>query len=99
MKQTDVAYLAGLFDGEGCISVNTHKKTGYGSLQCLMTMTNQYLINLLQLQFGGSVNKLKRRKETWRDQYLWCIHAKTAVDFLELLMPYLKIKRPEQKWA
>ena len=66
MNKTDLAYIAGLFDGDGCITINNHQATGYGSLRCILTTTDEATVIYLKEEFGGHCQVLKRRKDTWR---------------------------------
>lgn len=95
MNEVQRAYIAGLFDGEGCITINNHKATGYGSLCCLLTTTDVPSVDYFKEQYGGHTQMLKRRKATWRDQYQWVVSAKNAIQFLYSILPYMKIKKPQ----
>lgn len=108
MKKTDLAYIAGLFDGEGSIGIylNQSKKTKEGiklshyRLQCAVMLTDEFLIHLLQMHFGGEFYIYTRRdKPIWRIVYRWSVNSKKALDFLETIIPYLKIKKPQAEIA
>ena len=101
MKKTDLAYVAGIIDGEGWIRIHNRKiKNGNQNyaLQVGVGMTNECLINWLKFCFGGSVlqrNQIGNRKT----RYDWALATKQAGDFLKLVLPYLKIKRPQAELA
>ena len=97
MKKTDLAYAAGFFDGEGCIMItNTMRKTRRAfHLRLALTSTDPWLCNYLMFQFGGRVFQHKRGKPQWAIPYSWQIVSHQAAEFLKLIKPYLKLKRPQ----
>ena len=52
MNQNDIAYIAGLFDGEGCVSYYQRKEKRKGKkkaynfwmIRCELSMTDQYVV-------------------------------------------------------
>jgi hypothetical protein len=86
----NLAYVAGLVDGEGCIGF-TQCRTNLIPRVCI-TNTNQELILKLQEKFGGCVFNAKRVKETWKSAYHWVVTSKLAIDFLEKIDKYLILK-------
>ncbi len=100
MKKTDLAYLAGLFDGEGCITIGKRSDGNkHHYLRASVEMANEYVPNLLKFHFGGSVHKRDFRNRGWQIQWAWSIHTKGAGFFLKSILPYLKIKRNEAELA
>ena len=102
MKKTDIAYIAGLFDGEGCIRINKNSaQHRYYSLNVSVKMSWQWMPEFLRCGFGGSVYKYKMDKyyPNAKDQWCWNIRGQQAVEFLETVMPYLKLKRAEAELA
>lgn len=97
MKKVEVAYCAGLFDGEGCIRIAKYKK-GRASynLKCLLEMANEYIPQLFKFHFGGGVYSKKRiinGKPYFATR--WEISTRVASNFLEVVLPYLKLKKAE----
>jgi hypothetical protein len=78
----DIGWLAGIIDGEGCISVTkkrTYKNTtiGYYVLSVSVANTDEAMINKLVDMFNGCVFLKKRngkRKDFWR----WELSGKSA---------------------
>ena len=102
MKRTNLAYCAGIIDGEGCLSI-LERKTPQGNksyeLRVQVVNTNEWLCQWLKFAFGGSVSKMKlqasQRKQAWQ----WTIAARQALGLLELVEPFLHIKQPEAQVA
>jgi len=106
MKRTDIAYVAGIIDGEGSIGI--YKKFGkdkrrYYQLTVQVSNSNEWLIRWLQMAFGSyayhhghySCEKIKRNREI----YTWSIVGNKAVDFLKTIHPYLRLKKPQAEIA
>lgn len=86
-------YIAGLFDGEGCLNLSASGK----SYNVSVTITNTSLPVLLKLkdQLGGSVSTLPRYREHWRPAYVWELSSTPAEGLVRQLLPLLQIKREE----
>jgi hypothetical protein len=90
-------YLAGFFDGEGCITVQTRRT---GAFSPMAFLTNSHLPTLVEIQesFGGSLracgpwpNKTTQQLTIYR--LAW--HGKAALELLQQLLPYLRAKREQ----
>lgn len=87
-----IAYAAGLLDGEGCIHISRHPtRSGerYG-LTVMIQMTVSEPLMFMQDLFGGVLRPAK--KPTNKQQWYWGLCSKEAVPLLEQVLPYLKIK-------
>lgn len=100
MKEKNWSYLAGLFDGEGCISIctnNTHTGTGY--VFCIqITNTNQKLMKWLIEHFGGVYYSQDgtSRPAHWKPSFRWRVKGrKNEEEFLLGVLPYLVVKREQ----
>jgi hypothetical protein len=94
MNSTDLAYIAGWFDGEGYIIINDH-----GSLVVGASNTFLPVLQLLHLNFGGSVVD-KVRPQNTKPIYQWYLKANNnALSFLLQIAPYLNEKRPQAELA
>jgi len=95
--QTDLAYLAGLIDGEGTISCSVNKtKKGFLALQKQLSIfnTNIVLISWITARFSGTVHS-RVRSEKWKEEHQVKWSATEACVILELVLPYLVIKREQ----
>jgi hypothetical protein len=96
-KDTDIAYLAGLIDGEGTISCSSQTlKTGQIALNKVLSIfnTNLVLISWITTRFGGVVHS-RKRKTIWKEEHQVKWPVAEAVKILELTLPYLVIKREQ----
>lgn len=91
----DIAYFAGLFDGEGCVGLyNRSDGNGFAS-SISITNTNRIPLDELQSKFGGYVNSKKGIAKNFQLIHNWVIYGKSSVKFLNLILPYLRIKTPQ----
>ena len=102
VKRIDLAYVAGIVDGEGCISIIKHRDSDcrrgyYFHLTVNVSNTNEWLIAWLKFAFGGHTHT--RKKGNYRPLYQWFIDASQAFKFLKLILPYLRIKKPQAELA
>jgi len=104
MKDTNVAYIAGLFDGEGCVSYKqymrkrSHNKKAYPTWQIRleMAMTDKsILIWVCEVLGVGTVTEKKYKTDYtvgWKKQWRWRCSHRDAYYVSCLLFPYAHIK-------
>lgn len=102
MKKTDLAYTAGIIDGEGCISIGkqTDRSSRRGftySLQVNVKSVDEWLPAWLQFSFGGGLHTYTNQADNC--MWSWTITCKKASEFLKLIFPYLNLKRPQAEIA
>ncbi len=89
MSKISAAYAAGLFDGEGSISISQGKKYKRPllSLHLEIGLCRPDVLYLLQQQFGGNICTGQHR-EFWR----WSLQSTFAHKFLLEIQPYVVVK-------
>ena len=107
MRDTDIAYLAGLFDGEGSIDFAKRKeKKRSGTYNCMrismeITMTDQSIIRWVTEVLGCGTFSKKPRKGKRKDgtkylmQYRWRCTFRDTFYVCCLLFPYAHTKLPK----
>lgn len=94
MKITD-QYLAGFFDGEGCIMIHHHEARGvrgrHITVNVTLTNNNQELLLLVQRSFEGSMSSYKN-KHRYIHRLSWT-NKDNIRCLLEKILPYLILKR------
>lgn len=103
MKRTDLAYLAGIVDGEGYIGITADHRTRNPDRPCwrlrvAVTNTNEWLMQHLKFSIGGGTIILRSDKRQ-KPCYQWEIGNRKAAEFLKLILPYLRLKRPQAELA
>lgn len=93
------AYLAGIIDGEGHISINRNKscpqrrKNPRYQAEVTVVNTDIRLMEYLVEYIGGSFYKRKKSKEWHKDTYQWKVTSTTARELCKRLLPYLLLKK------
>ena len=104
MEISEAAYIAGLFDGEGCVTCKqkpTKRADRKGKvynqwyIRCEISMTNQEVISWIHetLGFGWSREKIyKKRPAHYKRQWRWCCGYRDALIFAKMMWPYAQVK-------
>lgn len=101
LRDTDLAYIAGLFDGEGCINIGRNRSNRHHWLRIEITMASEYIPTLLLNYFGGSFYDWEKNlgKSQQLRLYSWQIRSRKAYTFLKTIYPYLRLKRAQADLA
>lgn len=96
LDDTELAYLAGLFDGEGSVLVNKIWNKNCYTYRMRICISSTFLDVILWLKeiLGGNISTNKvygNRKES----YVWQLGANSAADLLFVMLPYLRIKKEQ----
>lgn len=91
------AYLAGIIDGEGCISIRKlPRKYLYYNPMIEVGMTVRAPIDLLAKTFGNSVwYEVPRNQGRWKNQHKWRVAGKNVIPVLNAILPYLTVKKEQ----
>ena len=104
ISETDAAYIAGLFDGEGSVSYKQymrkkpHNKKAYPNWQIRMeiSMTVKSVLNWLHLTLGVGTLNVKKYKSAytkgWKKQWRWRCSHRDAFYVCLLIQPYAHTK-------
>ncbi len=104
LSKTEIAYLAGLFDGEGCLLIaRTSPGKPWSSRQfrfqsrVSLNIRERHICEAFKKAFGGSVRKNSRNNEKWATTYNWQGNSKTVIAMSEALLPFLRLKNRQAK--
>lgn len=102
MKQTDIAYLAGVIDSDGTIGI---KRSTYAmrvtkdsgqptfSERICVKQVEPMAVDMLKRIFGGYRFTAEGSSPRAKPLHGWQVTDRKAATCLELLLPYLRIKR------
>lgn len=100
-SEADLAYLAGMIDGEGCITIikDAHKRATGPRYRLRLYVTNisSPLMDWLSATFGGRVHS--RKADSGKVVYHWCAADSAVETILRLALPYLKVKGEQARLA
>lgn len=97
VREGDVAYLAGIVDGEGHITVTRVRTKGSvnvsHSIRVVVTNTDKALIKWLCEMSDTAMVKKAPAHPTWKTAWNWQITGVNAEAFLRAILPWLRVKR------
>lgn len=101
-RKQSIAYLAGVVDSDGYIGITKAKpypgntKNPQYSLTVNVTNTSKVMMDWLVENFGGRVyNRKMPTDANWKQCYNWVVMFQNAREVLELIEPYLVVKRKQ----
>ena len=96
LTEAEKGYLAGIIDGEGCIRLARKRKTIISyTAYLIVTNCNLELLESLKTTTGlGLIYKVKNSSNpNWNPCHRWQVVSKQARELLEMLLPYLRLKK------
>ena len=82
------AYVAGLIDGEGTITLSHNNKDDTYRIPVVsMTSTTRELVDLLHSEYGGSVRHHRTYHARHSDSFIWSVRHDRALKMLERSCP------------
>lgn len=108
-----IDYLAGFFDGEGCITVAINRTPGEKikrgtpgkvyvkySLSVQLTNTDRSTLDYCQERWGGHVYLQSKSKNSHRrDCFVWRVNGKKSIPFLTDIKGHLRQKNKQADLA
>lgn len=95
-SETELAYLAGIIDGEGCVYIYKRKTrknhTDFFPRLQLIT-TSKSLHEWIHKVFGGMIFNRKVSNPKWKPRFEWYTTRGLMDDILEKILPYMVIKK------
>lgn len=97
--ETDLAWAAGIIDGEGCISIVRMKPSANYphlryELRIAVKMIHKPTVERIKSIFGRGTITVRHRANQ-RNQFNWLVGIHNASAVLRLVLPYLVTKRAE----
>jgi len=97
-SESELAWMAGLFEGEGTITIVSSSSRNTTTPRVMLTMTDRQLIELIQSWFGGYVTQNKQKSPNHKVAFTWSAGSSLYVArFIKSVMPYLHSERVRQK--
>lgn len=87
VSDTECAYLAGFFDGEGCVSID---RTNFALTISASNTDSKPIVRLLEV-FAGHVRADQRASRN-KQLYLWTVHSYHASAVANEFLPYSCVK-------
>lgn len=98
MRTADLAYAAGIIDGEGCIHASGYRQKY--SIMVTVSNTNYHVIKWLHDRWPGALYRKQNKKHPrHKDAHVWRIYGLQAFLFLKSIRAFLIIKAPQAECA
>jgi hypothetical protein len=94
-QSADLAYLAGIIDGEGSFALHYSKSRSRMHVQLQIGNTDLRLMDWIRTKFGGSVTPERRTSSKWKLMFRWVAQSDTLSHLTRAVLPYLIVKRQQ----
>lgn len=93
--------MAGLFDGEGCVSVIKRSSKGYvyHQVDVRICMTSLAVLEAVQRTYGGNITAMKKQAAHHKQNWHWYCQGDVAFAVLMRIRPFSIEKRPQIELA
>ncbi|MBF0484500.1 MAG: LAGLIDADG family homing endonuclease [Candidatus Omnitrophica bacterium] len=95
MIEVEKAYIAGIIDGEGTVSLNRRRKNETHTPNVSIANNNLVMLQWIQSKAGGLICSKKKRLAHHNNSYAWSVRQDRAIDFLNEIKKYLIIKKQQ----
>lgn len=103
MEPTTLAYMAGLIDGEGSVSLDKNYNSSDPDLYRIPSLTvastTPAIVDFCKSHFGGSISTKKVYQDHHKPSFVWALRHQQAVALLIELLPFMlepeKIRRAD----
>ena len=104
ISKQDLAWLAGLLEGEGCFSLQKYIQTaraGYALPSIEISMTDRDVVQRAGSLLGGKqasvrAARLDKRFSTKKRLFIWRVNGQRAVHVIKVLLPYMGRRRSKR---
>lgn len=97
----DIAWLAGIIDGEGSIFIlKQGRKDRERTFNYILRISVQsadtiMAFECMKITGEGAIMDAVTKKENQSNTYKWQVNGKKAANILEVLLPYLRVKKDQ----
>lgn len=97
MSTISLEYMAGLFDGEGTVTLLKCDPSPYRQVVVSIQMCDKSLVEEIKNSYGGATTYRKARKANYSDAWTWKLTHRKAMDFLASILPYVRLPAKRQR--
>jgi hypothetical protein len=95
LVELEKAYIAGIVDGEGTVTLAKHHKNETPIPFVSVANNNLKLLQWIKHRFGGLIASKKKYKPQHNDSFVWSVRHDRALSFLKGIVKYLIVKKPQ----
>ena len=97
LRKTDLAWAAGIIDGEGSVMLIKHHKNENPCPVVSVTNTSMELLEKMRDMFGGTIRIQKKYNPIHTQAYIWSIKHQRAYGCIKLLAPMIVIPKKNKR--
>lgn len=97
MTEVEKAYIAGIIDGEGTITIERRSGRATSTPAVYVASTDRELLEWLESRLGGCICKRPKRSEHHKLSWDWKLRGDSALALLADVRPYLRIQRRQAR--
>jgi spermidine/putrescine-binding protein len=91
LSRTDAAYIAGLIDGEGTVTLTRKHKNDYRRLAVSISSNERPMLEFVLERTGvGWITNKRKNAKHHASSYNWSVYNRQALDLLRQVAPHLK---------
>lgn len=103
MKKTEIAWAAGIVEGEGCVAVHRGRmrNDGWQPMYVRLTVSNTEIVIIEKLHelFGGTIYKHTLKPNPRHNQaYVWSVQNSEACRSMKLMQPFFVARSKAAKF-
>ena len=95
MTEVEKAYLAGIVDGEGTVTLERQHRNETAGPRVPVANSNLKLLMWIKSRMDGNIIHKKKYKTHHKDAYAWSVRQDRAIRLLDEIKRYLIVKRPQ----
>lgn len=97
MTDLELAWAAGLFEGEGTVRINRPSQRNWGALVVSVVNTDKQIVDWFQTRWPGYMKAATGLKPQQRQAWVWVIAARQAIRFLQAIRPFVVRDKVREK--
>lgn len=97
MTDVELAWAAGLFEGEGTVRINKPGRRNWGHLAVSVVNTDRQVVEWFQSRWPGYMKVATGMRPSQRQAWVWVTAAKRAATFLAAIRPFVVRDRVRER--
>lgn len=89
MTELELAWAAGLFEGEGTVRINKPSLRNWGAVVVSVVNTDRQIVDWFQVRWPGYMKSATGLRARQRPAWVWVIAATQAIAFLKQIEPFV----------
>lgn len=96
-SKVELSWAAGLFEGEGTITIAIRRSDTTYRLLCIVGNTDREVIEFFHVRWGGGDQPVYGDRPGRKPAWTWSVSGPKAEEFLRDIQPYLRTERVKKK--